>query len=164
MLLSILREETAPASKVFWVSNLVKMCLCLSYLITSLGLWVRGPPWGDFVQLRGQNFGLDSQGQDRGSVGPPQRDFMKGLAAEIFKPWVRVPGLWGLCLGYPCLIVLFGRNWLIVVNYWMTAAKLYGSCFVSFCSGRPERKTFQNGECQQYTCSFNRKRKKGGKM
>ena len=50
---------------------------------------------------------------------------MKGLAAEIFRPWVRLPGLWGFCLGYLRLIVLFGRNWLIVVNYWMTAAKLY---------------------------------------
>ena len=44
------------------------------------------------------------------------RKKLKGLAAEIFKPWVSVPGLWVSCLSYLCLIILFGRSWLIILE------------------------------------------------
>ena len=82
-------------------------------------MWARDPPWGDFGRVRGQNFGLDSQHSDHGLVGSPQerpRKKLKGLVAEIFKPCFSVPGFWVSCLGYLCLIILFGRSWLIILE------------------------------------------------
>lgn len=113
VLFILFREETSPGSDVFWVSDLIKTCLCLK--LSKPVLWVKIPHWGDFSWVKFPRLELLVQGRQykRVPLGHSKdgvRVLNSGVGSQSTLgkssrvPWVRVPEYFCVCL---CLSVFY---------------------------------------------------------